>query len=188
MSDFVSDFWNLYVIVIVIGSIFVCVFFFYMQGKVIFMLGKIMGYVWDENFEEYNNLMLKWWSWLFIIMVVFVFVYLVFYFGFGNFKGMLNWMLVGQYIVEVVKMDVIVKLLFDKYMVMDVKVVVGDKQVNEMGKCFFLIYCMQCYGVDVCGVKGFLNLIDFDWLYGGELEQIKEMLNNGCMGVMFLYV
>lgn len=184
MSDFVSDFWNLYVIVIVAGSILACAVLLIVQGKATFTPGKTMGHVWDETLEEYNNPMPKWWSWLFSITVVFAFVYLALYPGLGNFKGMLGWTSVGQHTTEVAKMDATVKPLFDKYLAMDVKAVAGDKQANEMGKRLFLTYCMQCHGADARGAKGFPNLSDGDWLYGGEPEQIKETLNNGRMGVM----
>jgi len=184
MSDFVSDFWNLYVIVIVTGSILACAVLLIVQGKATFTPGKTMGHVWDETLEEYNNPMPKWWSWLFTITVIFAFVYLALYPGLGNFKGMLGWTSVGQHTTEVAKMDAAVKPLFDKYLAMDVKAVAADKQANEMGKRLFLTYCMQCHGADARGAKGFPNLSDNDWLYGGEPEQIKETLNNGRMGVM----
>jgi cytochrome c oxidase cbb3-type subunit 3 len=184
MSDFVSDFWNLYVIVIVTGSILACVALLIIQGKATFTPGKTMGHVWDETLEEYNNPMPAWWTWMFIITVVFAFVYLALYPGLGNFKGMLGWTSVGQHKIEVDKMDATVKPLFDKYMAMDVKAVAGDKQAMEMGKRLYLTYCMQCHGADARGAKGFPNLTDSDWLYGGEPDQIKETLNNGRMGVM----
>lgn len=184
MSDFVSDFWNLYVIVIVVGSILACAVLLIMQGKATFTPGKTMGHVWDEDLEEYNNPMPKWWSWLFIITVVFAFVYLAMYPGLGNFKGMLNWTAVGQHKAEVAKVDAAVKPLFDKYMAMDVKAVAADKQAMEMGKRLYLTYCMQCHGADARGAKGFPNLTDSDWLYGGEPDQIKETIANGRMGVM----
>jgi cytochrome c oxidase cbb3-type subunit 3 len=184
MSDFVSDFWNLYVIVIVVGSILACAVLLIVQGKATFTPGKTMGHVWDENLEEYNNPMPKWWSWLFVITVVFAFVYLAMYPGLGNFKGMLGWTSVGQHKAEVDKVDAAVKPLFDKYMAMDVKAVAADKQAMEMGKRLYLTYCMQCHGADARGAKGFPNLTDGDWLYGGEPDQIKETIANGRMGVM----
>jgi cytochrome c oxidase cbb3-type subunit 3 len=184
MSDFDSDFWNLYVIVIVVGSILACAVLLIIQGKATFTPGKTMGHVWDENLEEYNNPMPKWWSWLFVITVVFAFVYLAMYPGLGNFKGMLGWTSVGQHKAEVDKVDAAVKPLFDKYMAMDVKAVAADKQAMEMGKRLYLTYCMQCHGADARGAKGFPNLTDGDWLYGGEPDQIKETIANGRMGVM----
>ena len=184
MSDFVSDFWNLYVIVIVVGSILACAVLLIIQGKATFTPGKTMGHVWDETLEEYNNPMPKWWSWLFVITVVFAFVYLAMYPGLGNFKGMLGWTSVGQHKAEVDKVDAAVKPLFDKYMAMDVKAVAADKQAMEMGKRLYLTYCMQCHGADARGAKGFPNLTDGDWLYGGEPDQIKETIAAGRMGVM----
>lgn len=184
MSDFVSDFWNLYVVVIVTASILACVVLLIVQGKATFTPGKTMGHVWDETLEEYNNPMPRWWTWMFVITVIFAFVYLALYPGLGNFKGVLGWTSGGQHTAEVQKMDAVVKPLFDKYMAMDLKAVAADKQANEMGKRLYLTYCMQCHGADARGAKGFPNLTDSDWLYGGEPDQIKETLNNGRMGVM----
>ncbi len=184
MSDFVSDFWNLYVVVIVTGSILACVALLIIQGKATFTPGKTMGHVWDETLEEYNNPMPRWWTWMFVITVIFAFVYLALYPGLGNFKGMLGWTAVGQHKAEVAKVDATVKPLFDKYLAMDVKAVAGDKQAMEMGKRLYLTYCMQCHGADARGAKGFPNLTDSDWLYGGEPDQIKQTINEGRMGVM----
>lgn len=184
MSDFVSEFWNVYVIVIVLVSILACAALLYVQGKSTFTPGKTCGHVWDETLEEYNNPMPKWWSWLFVITVVFSLVYLVLYPGLGNFKGVLNWSAVGQHKLEVEKMDATVKPLFDKYLAMDLKAVAADKEANEMGKRLYLTYCMQCHGADARGAKGFPNLADGDWLYGGEPDQIKQSISDGRMGVM----
>ena len=182
--DFVSEFWNLYVIVIVLGSIFFCVALLVIQGKATFTPGKTMGHVWDETLEEYNNPMPKWWSWLFVITVVFALGYLTLYPGLGSFKGVLGWTAVGQHKAEVEKVDAAVKPLFDKFLAMDLKEVAADKQAMEMGKRLYLTYCMQCHGADARGAKGFPNLTDADWLYGGEPAKIKETIANGRMGMM----
>lgn len=184
MSDFVSGFWNMYVIVIVLGSIFACALLLYMQGKAKFTPGKTMGHVWDETLEEYNNPMPKWWSWLFVITVIFGLVYLALYPGLGSFKGLLGWTSVGQYKLERERMDVVVNPLYAKYSAMDLQAVAGDKQAMEMGKRLYLTYCMQCHGADARGAKGFPNLTDGDWLYGGEPAQIEQTIADGRMGVM----
>jgi cytochrome c oxidase cbb3-type subunit 3 len=184
MSDFVSGFWNMYVVVIVLGSILACAILLYVQGKAKFTPGKTMGHVWDETLEEYNNPMPKWWSWLFVITVVFAFVYLALYPGLGNFKGMQGWTSVGQLKVEEAKADLTVKPMYDKYMGMDFKVLAADKQAMETGKRLYLTYCMQCHGADARGAKGFPNLTDGDWLYGGDAEQLVQTISGGRMGVM----
>jgi len=184
MSDFVSEFWNMYVVVIVAGSIFACAALLFIQSKATFNQGKTMGHVWDENLEEYNNALPKWWSWMFYITVVFAVVYLVLYPGFGKFQGILGWSSAGQHAAEVKKVDEATKPLFDKFMKMDVKAVAADKQAMEMGKRLYMTYCMQCHGADARGSKGFPNLTDGDWLYGGEPEKIEETIAGGRMGVM----
>ena len=184
MSDFVSGFWNVYVVVIVLGSIFACALLLYMQGKAKFTPGKTMGHVWDETLEEYNNPMPKWWSWLFVITVIFGLVYLALYPGLGSFKGLLGWSAVGQYKIERERMDATVKPLYDKYSAMDLQAIAGDKQAMEMGKRLYLTYCMQCHGADARGAKGFPNLTDSDWQFGGEPAQIEQTIADGRMGMM----
>lgn len=191
MSDFVSDFWNMYVVVIVLASILACAWLLWSQSKATFTQGQTMGHIWDETLQEYNNALPKWWSWLFVITVVFSLVYLALYPGLGNFKGILGWCshddqgcANSQYKAEVQKADEQVKPLFDKYMKMDVKAVAADKQALDMGKRLYMTYCMQCHGSDARGSKGFPNLSDGDWLYGGEPEKIEETIAAGRMGVM----
>jgi cytochrome c oxidase cbb3-type subunit III len=67
---------------------------------------------------------------------------------------------------------------------MDVKQVAADPAAQAMGERMFLNYCSQCHGSDAGGSKGFPNLRDKDWLYGGEPEQIKASITNGRNGVM----
>lgn len=184
MSDFVNEFWNWYVIVTVLVSVLGCAALLWIQSRAPINEGKTCGHVWDETLEEYNNPMPKWWSWLFYITVVFSLVYLVLYPGLGNFQGVLGWSSAGQHKAEVEKVDAAVKPLFDKYSKMDLKAVAADKDAMEMGKRLYLTYCMQCHGSDARGSKGFPNLTDKDWLYGGESEQIIETIANGRMGVM----
>ena len=179
-----SDFWNAYVVVIVLVSILACAILLYVQGKAKFTPGKSMGHVWDETLEEYNNPMPKWWSWLFVITVIFSLVYLALYPGLGNFKGLLGWTSSGQSQIERERMDATVKPLYDMYSAMDLQAIAGDKQAMEMGKRLYLTYCMQCHGADARGAKGFPNLTDSDWQFGCEPAQIEQTIDDGRMGVM----
>jgi len=184
MSDFVNEFWNWYVIVTVLVSVLGCGALLWIQSKASFTAGKTMGHVWDETLEEYNNPMPKWWSWLFYITVVFSLVYLALYPGLGRFPGLFGWTSAGQHQAEVDKVDAATKPLFEKYLKMDLKAVAADKEAMAMGKRLFLTYCMQCHGSDARGAKGFPNLTDNDWLYGGEPEQLLETISNGRNGMM----
>jgi cytochrome c oxidase cbb3-type subunit 3 len=48
----------------------------------------------------------------------------------------------------------------------------------------FANYCTVCHGSDARGARGYPNLRDQDWLYGGEPDQIKTSILNGRNGVM----
>ncbi len=186
MSDFTSEFWNWYVILITLVSVIGCGIFLWMQSIHKPKSGKAetMGHVWDETLQEYNNPLPKWWMWLFYITVVFSLVYLALYPGLGKFPGMLNWTSAKEYTNEVAAADRTVKPMYDKFLKTDIKALAADKTAMETGQRLFLTYCMQCHGANAKGSKGFPNLTDSKWQYGGEPEQIKESIMDGRTGIM----
>ena len=57
-------------------------------------------------------------------------------------------------------------------------------EARKIGQRLFLNYCAQCHGSDAGGSRGFPNLRDRDWLYGGEPEAIRMTLTEGRTGIM----
>jgi cytochrome c oxidase cbb3-type subunit 3 len=108
----------------------------------------------------------------------------VLYPGLGNFAGVLGWSQTAQYDKERNDVEARVKPLYDKYLAMGVEQVAADAQGRAMGERIFLNNCAQCHGSDAGGAKGFPNLRDGDWLYGGEPAKIVETIESGRMGVM----
>jgi cytochrome c oxidase cbb3-type subunit 3 len=192
MSDFTSEFWAWYVGLLTLVSIGACTWLLYRMGKMRVQKdpsqegGKVgtTGHVWDEDLAEYNNPLPRWWMWLFYITLVFSVGYLVLYPGLGNLPGVLGWTSTGAYATEVKATDASVAPLYKKYLAMDVKDVAADPQARAMGERLFLNYCAPCHGSDAGGAKGYPNLRDPDWLYGGEPAQIKESITNGRNGIM----
>ena len=189
MSDFVSEFWNWYVVVIVLVSIIACGVMLWSQSihhPSTEQTSETTGHVWDENLEEYNNPLPKWWMWLFYITVIFALVYVVLYPALGRFPGVFGWSTAGEHKKEVERVEAQVKPLFDKYLKMDLAAVAADKEAMEMGGRLYQTYCMQCHGATAQGSrdKGFPNLTDKDWQWGGSPEQVVETIANGRMGVM----
>lgn len=187
MSDFVSDFWSIYITVIVIVGIVGLTYLLFSQSKTTVQKGeevKTMGHVWDDDLEEYNNPLPRWWMLMFYITLIFGAVYLVLYPGLGTWKGIRGWTSVGQYKEEKAQAEAKYQPLYDKFMKMDVKTVAADPEAQAMGKRLFQTYCVQCHGSDARGAKGFPNLTDNDWLYGGTPEIIKTTLDGGRHGQM----
>ncbi|MBL8481195.1 MAG: cytochrome-c oxidase, cbb3-type subunit III, partial [Rhodocyclaceae bacterium] len=74
--------------------------------------------------------------------------------------------------------------IFDKFLKQDIKAVAADPEAKAMGERLFQTYCAQCHGSDAKGAKGFPNLADNDWLFGGEPEQIETTIAGGRQGMM----
>ncbi len=186
MSDFVDGFWSLYVAGLTLVSIVACAVLLTMQHKKR-APGQAVGttgHQWDEDLAEYNNPLPKWWMWLFWITIVFGLVYLALYPGLGTFKGVLGWTSTGQYQAEQAQADTQYGPVFKKYAAMEIEAIAKDPQGKAMGERMFLTYCSQCHGSDARGAKGFPNLADKDWLWGGEPQAILTSILEGRNGVM----
>jgi cytochrome c oxidase cbb3-type subunit 3 len=183
-SDFVSGFWNMYVIVLAFGSILGCGIFLLIQDRAKTNAGQTTGHVWDETLAEYSNPLPNWWRWMFYITVVFAFVYLALYPGLGNFGGQFGWTARGQYEQEMKKADEQYAPIFNKFLKQDIMAVAANPEAKEMGQRLFVTYCAQCHGSDAKGGKGFPNLTDNDWLWGGTPDKIKATITLGHDAVM----
>ena len=190
MSDFTSAGWGYYVAIATLVSIIACGVLLYSLGRMRVKRPKnsepaeTTGHVWDGDLAEYNNPLPRWWMWLFYATIVFALAYLVFYPGLGTSPGVLGWTSTGAYLKEVRDFDAKTRPVYAKYLAMDLKSVAADPDAHAMGERLFLNYCAQCHGSDAGGGKGFPNLRDNDWLYGGDPERIKESITDGRNGIM----
>lgn len=188
MSDFefTSSFWPLFISAITVLGILGCAVLLWVTNKTKVQATQDMstGHVWDEDLREMNNPLPRWWVWMFIITIVFSVLYLIIYPGLGSYQGKLGWTQVGQFEAEMAKAEEVTKPLYAKFMAMSVEEVAADEQAIDIGGRLFLNNCAQCHGSDARGSKGFPNLTDHDWLYGGEPENIKASLVNGRVGMM----
>ena len=142
------------------------------------------GHVWDDDLREMNNPLPRWWVWLFVLTVVFAGVYLALYPGLGSSPGTLNWTSTGQHQAEVDKARATMAPLYAKFASQPAEVLAKDSQAMAIGERLFANNCSGCHGSDARGSKGFPNLTDSDWLYGGTHDKIKETITNGRLGNM----
>ena len=187
MSDFTSDFWAWYVGAITVISVLACAVLLYASTTAqVVKDGQpdTTGHTWDEDLSEWNNPLPRWWMWMFYITIVFGLAYVVLYPGLGNYAGVLGWTSTGQFDDEQKQAAVQYGPMFDKYLQQDIVKVAADPEARAIGQRLFLNNCAQCHGSDAGGGKGFPNLRDNDWLYGGDPEIIKASITNGRNGVM----
>jgi len=186
MADFTSSFWNWYIIIPTVAGIIACFLLVRWLSTDIHPeeQGKEMDHVWDETLVELNNPLPRWWLNMFYITLFFGIGYLALYPGLGTFKGLLGWTSLGQYEREMDLADASYGPLFKKYADMDLVAVAADPEARRMGERMFVSYCATCHGSDARGARGFPNLRDNDWLYGGTPEAIQTTILNGRNGVM----
>jgi len=186
MADFTSGFWNWYIIILTSGSILACFLLIRWLSSDIKPEeeGKEMDHVWDEGLVELNNPLPRWWLGMFYITLYFGIGYLVLYPGMGTFQGLLGWSSLGQYSHEIDVADAKYGPLFKKFQEMPIVAVADDPDARRMGERLFVNYCATCHGSDARGARGFPNLRDNDWLYGGTPEAIEQTILSGRNGVM----
>lgn len=184
MNQFTSGFWSVYIAVISLVSIIACAVFLKMQSVRKSVEPDTTGHVWDENLQEYNNPMPRWWAWMFYLTVLFSLGYLVFYPGLGDYAGTLDWTQVSQLEEENKAANAQYGPIYDKYAAQPVETVAKSSEALQIGQKLFLNYCAQCHASDAGGGRDFPNLTDKDWLWGGAPEAIKASIADGRRSVM----
>ena len=192
MSDFFNSSWSNYIALVSLVGIVWCIWLLFSQLKVKVKLdpdGEIAdtGHVWDDDLRELNNPLPRWWMWMFLSSCIFSLIYLILYPGLGSYPGVLGYSSDGALMNSMTTAHEELKPVYAKYVKMDIEQVAADPKAREMGQRLFLNSCAQCHGSDAGGSKGFPNLTDGDWLYGGSPENIKTTLINGRNGVMPAY-
>ena len=186
MSDFTSEFWSWYVAGLTLVSIVACLILLWISGttKVKARDDNTTGHVWDGDLREMNNPLPRWWVYLFIITIVFSLIYGVLYPTFGKYQGVLGWSSTGQHTDEVAKVEKDIAPIYARFTGMAPPQLAGDAPAMAVGERLFMNNCAQCHGSDARGARGFPNLTDGDWLWGGDPAVIKTTLTEGRMGVM----
>ncbi|OQK43290.1 cytochrome c oxidase subunit CcoP [Vibrio vulnificus] len=208
-----TTFWSLWIIVITVGTLVGCAVLLYWcaKDKMGVEEGADMGHEYD-GIRELNNPLPKWWTYLFVGTFIFAAVYLTLFPGLGNFKGVLAWQSsaqtvrtveeskqaianaqsnkqLNQYAKELDDADAYFgeafrRLAFDDNGLRPIPAIAGDDEALKVGQRLFLQNCSQCHGSDARGQKGFPNLTDTAWLYGGEPQAIVTTIMHGRIGQM----
>jgi len=196
-----STFWSAWII---IGSFIVIIGCAYLLRMVIVDTmgeeGKEMPHTFD-GIVEMNNPLPKWWVIMFAVSIVWGFGYFALY-GIANYTGPHQWKSANklvyslaeskaaviaardsgatiQYDAEMDRANDVYGALYAKYAAQPVEQLIEDPEALKMGQRLFIQNCAQCHGSDARGQRGFPNLTDTDWLYGGSFEKIKETVMHG---------
>lgn len=144
------------------------------------------GHNWD-GISEYNIPAPRWWLITWLICIIWAMIYWLFYPTWptpgGNSKGSLLWSSQSQLAENQAEIDVIKSVHLQKISKLSPLEIQQDPQLMEFalngGRAAFKENCAACHGSGAQGSKGFPNLNDDDWLWGGTLDQIQQTLKYG---------
>lgn len=188
MADFTSLFWSGFIGSVTLASIFALVWFVRAQTtKRKHAPGEdpeTMGHVWDDDLEEFNNPMPRWWLNLFYITLFWGLFYLLAYPGLGAFEGFLDWSQEERYAQEMAEAEQKYGPIFEQYASEDIDALATNEDALAIGKRLFATYCTQCHGSDAGGARGFPSLTDAEWQWGATPDAIRTSILQGRNGVM----
>jgi len=181
--------WSLFVIVLTVVNILACVWLLRWTMKPKSATEKIgggadTGHTWDGDLREYNNPLPKWWLWLFYITVVFGLIYLAVFPGLGNFGGLKGWSQAQQYEQERAAVEARAAALLAPFASMTVPELAANAQAMATANNLFQNNCAQCHGADGGGARGFPNLANADWQWGGDPDSIVQTIAGGRVAAM----
>ena len=184
-----SSGWSIFVVVLTIANILACVWLLRWTSKPRTAGEKIgggadTGHVWDKDLREYNNPLPKWWLWLFYITVVFGLLYLALYPGLGTFRGTKGWSQAKQYEEEKAAVEARAAELLAPFASMTVPELAANAQAMSTAHNLFQNNCAQCHGSDGGGARGFPNLTNTDWQWGGDPDAIVQTISGGRIAAM----
>ena len=203
-----SSFWSAWIIVLTLA--FLVGIIWLLRWNMTNYTGIKEGELMDHEFDgivEINNPMPRWWMILFWITIVWGFLYLALYQGLGNFAGLLGWSssnqdvrsleeskqateaareagLIVEYDRQIDQAEEKFGPVFAALSERSIEELSQDPEAVKIGQRLFIQNCAQCHGSNAMGGKGFPNLTDDDWLYGGTPAAIKQSLIAGRNGMM----
>jgi len=177
-----SAFWHWFIIVITVASILGCLWLLFANAKA--PGGSDTGHVWDDDLREYNNPLPRWWLIMFILTIVFALGYLAYYPGLGNFSGQSNWSSGAEMQQKLDQVQASRRQRYAAFSGLPIETIAANPDAMSLGRELFMNNCAGCHGADARGAIGFPNLVDKDWLYGGDPETILASIRNGRGGQM----
>ncbi|HLW25980.1 MAG TPA: cytochrome-c oxidase, cbb3-type subunit III [Steroidobacteraceae bacterium] len=172
------------VILIVFANIAGCLWLIWFTTRPTNLPAEQTTHVWDGDLTEYNNPLPRWWLWLFLITIVFGLLYLALYPGLGNFAGIKHWSEVSQWQREDTAARAAIAQRFHAYDGKSLASLEREPEAMATARNLFAFNCAPCHGSDARGAKGFPNLTDQDWLWGGTEDQVYQTIANGRDGAM----
>ncbi|SNR42089.1 cytochrome-c oxidase, cbb3-type subunit III [Paracoccus sediminis] len=144
------------------------------------------GHEWD-GITEYDNPMPRWWLWTFYATIIWAVGYVVAYPAIPLVnratQGLLGTDYRQEVAAEIERFDQANAAIQTRLAEVDLAAIPNDPDLlnyaTNAGGAVFRTWCAQCHGSGAGGARGYPNLLDNDWLWGGTSEDIYLTLQHG---------
>jgi cytochrome c oxidase cbb3-type subunit 3 len=144
------------------------------------------GHSWDD-IGELDTPLPRWWLWVFYATIAWSIGYWVFYPAWplvtSYTKGVFDWGSRSAVATELSELKAQRAPMMDKLAAAKLDQIMADPQLLDFarthGRATFRDNCAGCHGAGGAGGRGYPNLNDDDWLYGGKIEQIAATIRHG---------
>lgn len=144
------------------------------------------GHSWD-GIQELNNPLPRWWLWSLYACIVWAIIYTILYPAWpmvsGATKGVLGYSTRGQVATQIADHEAKNEGLVAELIAADLTTLPPTSDLHRYavarGGSVFRAQCSQCHGSGAAGAVGYPNLLDNDWLWGGDIESITYTINHG---------
>jgi len=148
------------------------------------------GHEWD-GIKELNTPLPRWWVWTFLACTVWAIGYWILMPSWPMInsysKGLLGYSQRDTVMADVAASKASRKAFSEKLLTADLATIENTPDLLEFamagGKAVFGDNCAGCHGSGAAGAKGYPNLNDDDWLWGGTLDDIHHTITVGVRGV-----
>jgi len=144
------------------------------------------GHEWD-GIKELNSPLPRWWLWCFYGTIVWAVAYTIAYPAWPMISGATTGLLGYSTRAEVARNIEVVETanadLTTRLANVELASLTDDPDLNrfaiQAGSSVFRTNCSQCHGSGAAGGIGYPNLLDDDWLWGGDIENIALTIRHG---------
>lgn len=144
------------------------------------------GHSWD-GIQEYDNPLPRWWLWIFYACIIWGIWYTIAYPAWplidGATPGYKGWSTREQVAERIARAEAANAEINSKLASVDLAAIQSDPELKSYavsaGDAVYKTWCAQCHGSGAAGAKGYPNLQDDAWLWGGTMEDIHYTVSHG---------
>ncbi|RIA47808.1 cytochrome-c oxidase, cbb3-type subunit III [Dichotomicrobium thermohalophilum] len=145
------------------------------------------GHVWDDDLKELNKPLPKWWVYVFYVTIIWSIGYWILFPAWplisSHTEGLLGYSQRAEVRSEIQEARAAQSQFTEQIEAAELTEIRGNPELLRFamagGEAAFGDNCAPCHGSGGQGFKGYPNLNDDSWIWGGELEDIHQTIRYG---------